>query len=80
MLAQRGYPINQGLITSRLIIRTVGQLLIQTIDGLLQLTDMIKSGLGLLTHGSRIGQGHLLRQIANRHLLWFTDRTRCRRL
>ena len=75
-----GELLNQFMIAVRIIIRSIRQFLIHSLNTGLQVKDMFKSHLSLFHHGMLVTQDHDLRQIANGHITRNRDDTRGRSL
>ena len=72
--------VNQLLIAVGVVVRTLGHFVLQGGQMRLQVMDVGKSGLCLLTHCTGVRQLHHLRQIADGTITRQTDRTRRGRL
>ena len=72
--------LDKLLVLRRLVVRTLGQLLVQACDAVAQLVDVCESQFGLLHHRPLIAQHHHLGQIAYGALARHADRARRGRL
>ena len=72
--------VYEVLIRFRFVVGPLSQLLVQSFYLFFHLMDMLEGMFRLFAHRLSIRQFHLLGKIADRRLLRYTDRTRCRRL